>query len=76
MSLGEALAGIIENELMVEIGRLGEIQKSLEQAVDMGRAEEVLSPGDVRDFLGGVIDDDGEVIRSSDVLTGEDDIAQ
>lgn len=38
--------------------------------------EEVFTAGDVGDVLGGVVDDDGEVVGGADVFAGEDEVAE
>jgi len=75
MAFGESLTLFIHNEDVVKKSGLREIQQLLEDAVDVGGREEVLAPGDVGDFLGGVIDDDGEMIGGAEVLAGKNDVA-
>ncbi len=61
---------------MMKVGGFGKVQEGLQDAVNMRRSEEVFTPGDVGDFLGGVIDYDGEVVGGADVFAGEDDVSE
>ena len=76
MALGEAFAFVVEDELMMEVGRLGEVEELLEETMYVGGWEEVLAASDVGNFLGGVIANHGEVIGGADVFSGENDIAE
>lgn len=75
VTFGEASAGVIADELVVMVGGRGEFEEGLEEAVNVGGGEEVCAPGDEGDFLGSVIDDDGEVVGGADVFSGENDVS-
>lgn len=76
VALGEPLPVFIDDERVVEKSRLHEAQKSLEDPVDVGRGDKILAAGDMGDFLGGIVDNDGEMIGRADVFSGQNDIAE
>lgn len=60
----------------MKVGRFRKSQEGLQKAVDVGRWEKIFAAGDVGDLLGGVINDNREVIRGPDILAGQDDVAK
>ena len=76
MAFGKAFALIVVDELMVAEFRLGEIEELLQEAVHVGRRQEVFAPGDVRDVLGRIVADDGEMVGGANVLAGENDVTE
>jgi len=58
------------------VGGHGQVEESLEDAVEVGRFEEIDAADDVGDFLEPVVDDDGEMVAGADVLADEDDVAE
>jgi hypothetical protein len=59
----------------VAIGRGGQVQQGLQQALDVGGLEQVLAADHVGDPLQGVVQHHGQVIGHPDVLAGQDDVA-
>ena len=76
VSFREAAALCVGDQGVVEVFRLGKVQQGLEEPVVVGGREQVFAAGDERDFLKRVIDDDGEVVGGSNVLSREHDIAE
>ena len=76
VAFGKAFALIVVDELMVMEFRLGEIEEGLQETVRVGRRQEVFAPGDVRDVLGRIVADDGEMVGGANVLAGENDVAE
>lgn len=76
VAFGKAFALIVVDELMVMEFRLGEIEERLQETVHVGRRQEVFAPGDVRDVLGRIVADDGEMVGGANVLAGENDVAE
>src|SRR6476661_6435667 len=65
----------IEDEAVVTVGRLRQAQQLLQQPVDAGRPEQVLSPHHLRHPLHGGVDHYREVIAGWRFLAREDDVA-
>ena len=61
---------------MMMISGRRQVEQRLEQAVDVGRGEQVAAAHDVGHALGGIVDGDGEMIAGRRVLAGEDDVAE
>ena len=76
MAFGKAFALSVVDELMVMEFRLGEIEERLQETVHVGRRQEVFAPGDVRDLLGRIVADDGEMVGGANVLAGENDVSE
>ena len=72
----EAFALVVADEGVMVVARNREVEKGLEEAVNVGGIKEVLSPGDVADSLEGIVDCDGEVIRGGNVLSGENNVSE
>ena len=60
---------------MVPFGHV-EAEQRLQQAVDVGRGEEVRAAGHQRDALGGIVDRHRQMIAGRHVLAGEHDVAE
>ncbi len=58
------------------IGRNGQVEEGLEDAVKVRRFKKIDSPDDVGDSLEAVVDDHREVITRSDVLSDEHGITE
>jgi hypothetical protein len=76
VAFGETAAEVVADETVVAVERDGQFEECLEETVEVSAGEEVIAAGDDGDVLGGVVDDDGEVIGSADVLAGEDGVAE
>ena len=60
---------------MMQVFRFREIEQTLEDTMDVGGSEKIFAAGDVGDLLEGIVDDDGKVVGSSDVLSRQDDVS-
>ena len=76
VALGEALAVGVGEQAMMMVERRRQAEQRLEQAVDVGRGEQVAAAHHVGDALRGVVDGDGEMIAGRRVLAGEHDVAE
>src|SRR5713101_2961030 len=65
----------IEDEAVVTVGRLRQAEQLLQQPVDAGRPEQVLTPHHLRHPLQGVVDHHRKVITGWRFLAREDDVA-
>ena len=76
MAFGKAGAGFISHEgTMVEGGR-GQGKRTEEQELAGGGEQEVRAANDFGDLHGGIVHDDGELIRGNVVMTPDDEIAE
>ena len=64
------------DERVVEIGRLGQAQQNLQQALDRRRAAQVGAAHDERHAACGIVDDAGEMIGGGRVLARQDDVVE
>ena len=75
VALGEAAAVVVEDERVMEIGRLGQAEQRLEQALDRGRGAQILAAHDQGHAARRIVDDAGEVVGGGRVLAREDRVA-
>ena len=61
---------------MVEILRLGKLEKALQHTVEMSRMQEILAASHVSDFLGSVINNNREVVGGSDILASQNGVSE
>jgi hypothetical protein len=62
VAFGETAAEIVADEPVVAVERDGQFEEFLKEPVEVRAGEEVIAAGDDGDVLGGVVDDDGEMI--------------
>lgn len=61
---------------MVRVGRLRQAEQRLEQSLDMRRCKNILTAGDERHALIGIVDDDREMVGGRRVLARKDDVSK
>ena len=76
VALGEALSLVVGEQRVVAVFRHVEAEQRLEQAVNMGRLEQVGAAGDQAHPLDGVVDRDREVVAGGRVLAGQHRVAE
>lgn len=74
--LGQALPACVGNQVVVPPLGHGKIEQSLKQTVDVRGDEKVATARDQSDALGGVIENDGQVIAGRNILARQNDVAQ
>ena len=67
--------GVGQQGMVMIVGRR-QAEQGLEQAVDMGRGEQVAAAHDMGHALRRIVDGDGEMIAGRRVLAGEDHVAE
>ena len=75
VALGQPFAVLIPDQIVMEIRRDGKIQDKLQQSMQVGDLQQVLTAGDMGHFLIGIVDDDGQVVCRGSVLSPQHDIA-
>ena len=75
VALGEAAAILVGDKGVMKIGRLGQAEQQLQQALDGGRGAEVGAAYDRRNPARRVVDHAAQVIRGWRVLAGQDRVA-
>ena len=73
--LGKLVPGLVADQSMMPVGRLGQAEQTLQQAVHARGMKQVLAAHDVRDPLQRVVDHDREVIAGRRLLARQDDVA-
>jgi hypothetical protein len=76
VAFGEAFAVLVEDERVVPVVGRREVEECLEQAVDVGRLEEVAAAGHEVDTLEGVVHDDAEMVAGGGLFARQDDVAE
>ena len=74
VALGEALTVGADHERDVQVPRLGQPEQALQLDLAGRRCQQVVAAHDDVDALGGVVDDDGEVVRRHAVVAPQHDV--
>ena len=74
MALGQPLAVGADHQRHVGVGDPRQSEEVLQQGLAGRRRQQVVAPADLVDPLGGVVDDDGQVVGRHAVVAAQHDV--